>query len=294
MSTRNFDSRVITDRLQARQHARSVYDSQARGRSLLSNPQNTNGNASYMILYQEGTPTLYDKGLLGGSYAIQPGAIYGIPMSIPPSNEPSSTAPQAPTLTSITSADQSLSLFFTPGDDGGEEITNYSVSLNGGSTFTPLSPAQTSNPIIITGLTNGITYSIKLRAINRVGSSPDSNEISGTPAAAPDAPILQAILPADGSAYAYFIAGANGGSPITNYEYTSNGTTWSALSPADTATPLLITGLTNGIATSIQIRAINGSGSSTASNSITVTPQIGTLGTGALYYDPNDSSSYSG
>ncbi len=84
MSTRNFDSRVITDRLQARQHARSVYDAHARGQALLSNPQTTNGNASSMMLYQEGTPTLYDKGLLGGGYTVQPGAIYGIPLSIPP------------------------------------------------------------------------------------------------------------------------------------------------------------------------------------------------------------------
>ena len=292
MSTRNFDSRVITDRLQARQHARSVYDARARGRALVNNPQNSNGNASGMIWYQEGTPTVYDKGLLGGTYTVQPGAIYGIPLSIPP--QVTVTAPIAPIIDSITPDNQQLSVFFTQGDDGGAEITNYAVSLDGGASFTPINPAQTSSPLVLAGLTNEITYSVKIRAINAVGSSPDSNAVSGTPVAIPAAPTLQAALPADGSAYVYFRAGADGGSPLTNYEVTLDGTTWTALSPADINTPVLITGLTNGVASTIQLRAINGSGPSAASNPLTITPQIGTVATGALYYDPDNSSSYSG
>lgn len=293
MSTRNFDSRVITDRLQARQHARSVYDARARGHTIIANPQNSNSNASGIVWYQEGTPTLYDKGLLGGTYTVQLGAIFGIPLSIPP--EISASVPSAPTIDSVVPATQQLSVFFTPGSDGGSPLTNYSVSLDGGVIFTPLSPAQTTSPILLTGLTNGTTYSILIRAINRVGSSPNSNAQSGTPAAIPDAPTLQAILPADSSAYVYFQAGANGGSPITNYEITiDGGSTWTALSPADIATPVLIQGLTNGVVTTVQLRAINASGPSIASNSLTTTPQAGAVATGALYYDPNDPSSYSG
>jgi hypothetical protein len=293
MTTRNFDSRVVTDRLQARQHARSVYDARARGRTIIANPQNSNPNASGMIWYQEGTPTLYDKGLLGGTYTVQSGAIFGIPLFIEPPI--TTSAPSAPTIDSITAANQQLSVFFTPSSDGGSPITNYSVSLDGGATFTPVSPSQTTSPILLTGLTNGTTYSIVIRALNAVGASSDSNAVSGTPAAIPDAPTLQAILPADSSAYVYFRAGANGGSPITNYEWTlDSGSTWAAISPVDTATPIQVTGLTNGVATTVQLRAINASGPSAASNSLTTTPQVGVVATGALYYDPNDPSSYSG
>lgn len=293
MSTRNFDSRVITDRLQARQHARSIYDAQARGRTLVTNPQTSNPNASAMIWYQEGTPTLYDKGLLGGVVAIQSGAIFGIPLSIPPPI--SVSVPSAPTIDSIVPNHQQLSVFFTPGTDGGSPLTNYAVSVNGGTTFLPLSPAQTSSPIVLTGLTNGTTYSVILRAINVIGSSPNSNTVSGTPVAVPDAPTLQAVLPANGSAYVYFRAGADNGFSITNYEVSlDSGSTWTALSPADLATPVQITGLTNNNATTIQLRAVNVNGPSVASNSLSTTPRVGTLSTGALYYDPNHPSSYSG
>jgi hypothetical protein len=73
MSTRNFDSRVITERAQACQYARYVKQQQQSGCSSLSNPQTTNGNASILSLFQEGSPSIYQKGLLGGVTTTQPG-----------------------------------------------------------------------------------------------------------------------------------------------------------------------------------------------------------------------------
>lgn len=66
MSTRNFDSRVITDRLQACHQARYQASQQSIGRSVVSNPQVSNANASMIPLYQQGSPSFYQKGLLGG------------------------------------------------------------------------------------------------------------------------------------------------------------------------------------------------------------------------------------
>jgi len=65
-------------------------------------------------------------------------------------------------------------------------------------------------------------------------------------------------------------------SPITNYEYsTDNGATWVTPSPAVTASPLVISsGLTNCTSYQVKIRALNASGSGTASASATLIPLL--------------------
>jgi hypothetical protein len=134
-----------------------------------------------------------------------------------------------------------------------------------------------------------------LKAVTAIGAGSASNTISATPIALPAAPTIIYSLPGDDEAYIYYTSGNNGGNPLTNYEYTLNdGTSWIALSPAVTTTPILIPSLTNGILYTIKLRAINIIGSSSASNSINVTPQNSSTATSALYYDPDDSSSYSG
>lgn len=58
----------------------------------------------------------------------------------------------------------------------------------------------------------------------------------------------------------------NGGLDITNYQYSLNaGTTWTAFSPADIASPVLVTGLNNGTAYTVYLRAVNTLGSGTTS-----------------------------
>jgi hypothetical protein len=383
MSTRNFDSRVIVERLQNRNHSKHVYEQRARGQPLLQNPQTANGNASMATLYQDGTQTVFNKGLLGGNYTIEQGGPYGVPLYIlPPSgtipgrpsiltiasgdqsltvffipnvnngglpltqydysvdngmtytvaqttsspititgltngipytvllrawNEigpsfPSdavqgtpATTPDAPTSLSVTSGNQQLSVSFSEGPNGGAAISNYQYSINNGGSYTTVSPAQTTSPIVITGLVNGTSYSVKLRAVNAIGAGAASSTVTGTPADVPSAPTILTTLSGNQSAYVYITNGTLGGSPITNYEYTLNGSTWIALSPADPLTPIEISGLTNGTTYNISVRAYTAIGSSPASNTVPVTPEAaGSVPTSVLYYDPNESSSYSG
>ncbi len=61
---------------------------------------------------------------------------------------------------------------------GGLEITNYEYSLNSGSTWTALSPADATSPVTITGLTNGTSYNVQLRAINTLGGGAASATLS--------------------------------------------------------------------------------------------------------------------
>ncbi|MCH7410652.1 gliding motility-associated C-terminal domain-containing protein [Belliella sp. DSM 111904] len=70
-----------------------------------------------------------------------------------------------------------------------------------------------------------------------------------------------------------FTAGADGGSAITNYEYSlDGGQTWISFNPAVTYSPVTIAGLSNGTAYDITLRAVNAQGASPASSSVTATP----------------------
>ena len=87
--------------------------------------------------------------------------------------------PTAPTITSVTAGDKTLSIAFsTPTDDGGEPINNYEYSLNAG---TWVSMNGTVSPFQVSSLTNGVTYAVRVRAVSSVGSGSASVSVSGTP-----------------------------------------------------------------------------------------------------------------
>jgi hypothetical protein len=153
-------------------------------------------------------------------------------------------------------------------------VSHYEYSTDDGSIWT----ARCSiSPMIITGLTNGTAYNIKLRAINTVGTSCISNMISVTPAVGTvaNAPTNLVITPINTGGMIQFSAPANdGGYDITNYEYsTDGGINWITPSPAITASPIIInSGFTNCTKYSIKIRAVNASGSGAASVAASLTP----------------------
>ena len=209
----------------------------------------------------------------GASYTIYIKAITAIGTSASATSVSTSLAAGAPTAPSISATPDNLSasIAFTQGSDGGSAITNYSYSTDG-TTFTPFSPAQTTSPLRVTGLTNGTPYTISVKAINAIGSSVASTSVTVTPAVTvPTAPSLSATA-GNTSASIAFTQGSNGGSAITNYSYSTNGTTFTPFSPAQTTSPLTITGLANGTPYTISIKAINAIGSSVASATVAVTP----------------------
>ena len=96
--------------------------------------------------------------------------------------------PSAPIAPYSLTGDQQLSINFTPGSNGRSQITNYKYSIDNGSTFTAFSPATGAvSSVTITGLTNGQTYNIQLKAVNAIGDSPASATVTGTPESANNA-----------------------------------------------------------------------------------------------------------
>lgn len=88
----------------------------------------------------------------------------------------------APTITSITPGSGQLSINFTAGSSNGAQITNYKYSLNGGA-FTAFSPVDTVTPLVITGLTNGTAYTVRILGVNLVGDGDSSTAVTETPSA---------------------------------------------------------------------------------------------------------------
>jgi hypothetical protein len=106
-------------------------------------------------------------------------------------------APPAPAITEITAGNQQLSVAFTaPANNGGVAITNYEYSINGGSNWITPSPASTASPLLILGLTNDVTYSVQLRAVNAIGSGAASTTVQASPVAptTPTISVTPAIL----------------------------------------------------------------------------------------------------
>ena len=88
--------------------------------------------------------------------------------------------PAAPTIGTATPADKGGSIAFTaPLITGGSPITGYSVSCVSG-TLSVTATGSTS-PATVTGLSNGLTYSCSVRAVNAVGAGAASNAVNLVP-----------------------------------------------------------------------------------------------------------------
>jgi LPXTG-motif cell wall-anchored protein len=104
-------------------------------------------------------------------------------------------SPGAPTVSAVTAANGSLTVSFTAGADGGSPITNYKYSIDG-TNYIALNPAATTSPFTISGLTNGTTYSVTIKASNTNGDSTASNAVAGTPVASAATPTEPNSTPA--------------------------------------------------------------------------------------------------
>lgn len=194
-------------------------------------------------------------------------------VAVRPSANP--VVPGAPTYVVVQrgSTGRTATVAFWPGSDGGAAISTYQYSLNSG-TWRSLPTPDATSPITVPGLSPGTTYGIRIRAMNAKGAGAASASASVTMFRTPGAPSGLTAVPGNGVAQVSFTAGANGGVTITNYQYSLDGGTWTPLSPADAASPVTISGLTNGAPHGVQLRAVNSVGAGAASASVTVTPGV--------------------
>ena len=85
--------------------------------------------------------------------------VYVVPSTV------AAKVPSAPAIGAITASTRTLSVPYSVGAENGATITRVEYSVNGGATWV----TTTDNPIVIDGLTNGLNYTVRLRAVNPVG-----------------------------------------------------------------------------------------------------------------------------
>ncbi|GAA3731331.1 hypothetical protein GCM10022239_04910 [Leifsonia bigeumensis] len=193
------------------------------------------------------------------------------------------TVPGPPSIVgnTVAGSDATLSAAFTaPSYDGGSAITTYEYSTDAGATWrTRTDGDSVSSPVVITTksndgttpLTNGVTYYVELRAVNAVGAGTASAVASGIATTYPSEPTITAVTPSNRSLGVSFTAGSNGGATITAYEYSiDGGNNW--VSTETLGTSFVISGLSNGTAYPVQVRAINSVGAGDDSAAVTATP----------------------
>lgn len=84
--------------------------------------------------------------------------------------------PDAPTIGTATAGNTEVSVSFTaPTNVGGSAITLYGAVAKNSSDNTTVSATGASSPVTVTGLTNGVTYTAAVWAINSFGPGPFSS-----------------------------------------------------------------------------------------------------------------------
>ena len=179
-------------------------------------------------------------------------------------------------------------LFITwqaPDSDGGSAITGYKVQWKSGTQSFGGDPSRehtTGDSIpnyLITGLSNGTEYTVRVIAVNAVGDGPPSDTTTGTPVGPPDAP--PNVQAGSGHQQLTVSWGApnDGGSAITEYTLqwksgTQNYNTTSRQATVTTTTHT-IPSLANGTEYTVRVRATNALGDSVWSAEAKGTPREG-------------------
>lgn len=165
-----------------------------------------------------------------------------------------------------------------PSWTGGSTITDVEVSVDGGATWDSFTPPTVSAPGFLSGLVNGKTYGVSVRAVNSYGPGEASVPVMVTPRTTPGAPSDLRAVSGDGQGTISFDVPSDGGAPITNFEYALDGGAWVPLSPAVTSSPVTVSGLTNGAVYQVSLRAVNAAGAGAVSESVEVAPQAASPG----------------
>lgn len=167
------------------------------------------------------------------------------------------TVPGAPTSLSATPGNASVALSWVAPSYVGSGTVNY--ALYRGATLVYNS---TGTSFTDTGLANGTSYSYTVYASNTWGTGGVSNTATTTPRTVPNAPQTLTVTPGVTRAAASWSApSSNGGSAITSYEYSLDGTNWTNNS---TSLSAAITSLSKYSSYTFYVRAVNVAGNSTS------------------------------
>jgi fibronectin type 3 domain-containing protein len=204
-----------------------------------------------------------------------------------PSNEVSATpmsgdtVPEPPVDLVAVAGDARVSLSWQKPPDGGSPITAYNIyrgTTQGGEK--PLLESVPADSLAFTDstVTNGQTYYYYVTAVNAIGESDPSNEVSATPSSAPTVPDAVQNLRAEAGDSRVTLTWSpperNGGKPITNYKVyrgTSSGDR-STVTTIGNVTSHTDLGLENGNRYYYVVAAVNEVGDGPPAPEVSATP----------------------
>ncbi len=217
------------------------------------------------------------------------------------SDESASVTPEGkpfkPTNVTVTRGDQSVTVGWTSGGDGGSAITKWQYRKQTDSTWDsswtdicetpPDSNCASVTSHTVSNLTNGTTYNFKVRGVNTHGEGAESDESASVkPAGKPPKPTKPTVVAGHRNVIVSSSVSSSNGSPISKWQYKKKtGGTWDSdwtdvANSAQTETmTVTVVGLVNGTTYRFKVQAVNGAGASDESDeSDAATPKIYTFG----------------
>ena len=221
--------------------------------------------------------------------------------------------PGAPTLTASTHNDRQSTLTWTKNADG-RWVDKWQYSKDNGSTWTDVpASGDSTRSYTVTGLTNGTTYSLKVRGVNAAANGAASAKVDITPMARPSKPTGLSAAGGDGKAalswtkttdlsitgygYQYLVWHVEGdgteaipgnaqvtlkwtyasNTGISKWQYSTDGFTWADVSGGAAARQVTVPSLTNGRTYVLWVWALDSGGnyiSGTGRIPVSATPTI--------------------
>ncbi len=175
----------------------------------------------------------------------------------------------APRIVEVEAGDRSLTVKIeAPAYAGTVSVTGYEYSIDVNSSWTAVQSSAASTHITIPGLTNGTSYSVRVRATTSGSAGEPSATVSGIPMTVPGAPAITSLTgEADKLRVVFSVPADNGGAAITGYEYTlDEGRTWRGADSVSAST-MLIVSLHEQTEYAVALRALNKMGTGPASTS---------------------------
>ena len=178
----------------------------------------------------------------------------------------------------MVAGDGVLQVAFTAGDDGGDPVTGYDYSTDGGATWRSRAEGSTGSPLAISThsasgdpLVNGVLVTVQIRARNAAGAGGASRSTLIAPLGAPEAPGAVHAVPGDRRLTISYELGSDGGSALVATEYRLDGGNWT--DTGSQSSPFTIVDLTNGVEHVVEVRVVNSLGASVASTPVAATPR---------------------
>ena len=190
------------------------------------------------------------------------------------------SVPAPPATPTVASGNTSITVTFTPPFDGGSPITGYTAICTSSDGGVPGTTGGAASPIVVTGLSNGNTYTCVVLASNvngAGGASPSS--LPAVPGAAPDPPAQPTLATGDGGIDVSFTAPFDGGFPISGYKVVCSSNDGGLPGfAAGAATTIDVTGVTVGKTYTCTVAATNINGDSDPSvDSLPIVVSSGTV-----------------